>query len=263
MTIVADPSSPAGRLAERVALVVGGANGIGRAAAGLFAREGAHVMIGDIDREAASKAAEEIGAARAAWAHVDVTSDESVQALVASCVRRWGGLHVLLVTAGGSLPQDGPATEVDLAVWERTVSVDARGTLLCARHAIPAMIASGGGSVINMSSGAALRGSGRAHVYAAAKGAVNSLTRALAGAYAKRNIRVNAICAGRVETERVRRSYGEGRPDPFDAAAVAAAYPFWIGTPMDIANVALFLACDDSRMITGAEIPANGGRSAY
>ncbi len=130
MTLVVDRSSLPERLSGRVALVVGGAHGIGRAAAGLFAREGARVMIGDIDREAARQAAEEIGAARAAWAHVDVTSDERVQALVATCVRSWGGLHVLLGTVGGSLPQDGPVTEVDLAV----LSVLVRGQSASGAH---------------------------------------------------------------------------------------------------------------------------------
>lgn len=130
------------------------------------------------------------------------------------------------------------------------------------------MVTAGGGSIINMSSGAALRGSGRAHIYAAAKGAVDALTRSMAGAYAKDNIRVNAICAGRIDTPRVRAAYGVpgqvmAGNDPFDAAAVVKAYPFWLGKPQDIAAIALFLASEESRMITGAEIPANGGRSAY
>lgn len=259
-----------GRIAGKVALLVGAASGIGEAAAHLFAAEGAAVAVADIHADAAAAVARTIRAAGGTAAHfaVDVTSDDSVRALVADTVARFGTLDILFNTAGGSLPEDAPATEVDLAVWDRTMPVDVRGTLLCARHAVPAMVAAGGGAIVNMSSGAALRGSGRAHIYSAAKGAVNALTRSLAGAYAKDNIRVNAICAGRIDTPRVRAAYGipgqaGAGADPFNAAAVVKAYPFWLGQPQDIAFVALFLASEESRMITGAEIPANGGRSAY
>jgi NAD(P)-dependent dehydrogenase (short-subunit alcohol dehydrogenase family) len=122
--------------------------------------------------------------------------------------------------------------------------------------------------VINMSSGAALRGANPAQVYTAAKGAIVSLTRSMAGTYAKDNVRVNCICAGRINTARVRRTYGlpgraGGVADPQDATGQVKMYPFWVGEPEDIANIALFLASDESRMITGAAIAADGGRSAY
>lgn len=259
-----------GRIAGKVALLVGAGGGIGEAAAHLFAREGAAVAVADIRADAAQDVANAVIAAGGTAAHfaVDVTSDDSVRALVADALARFGKLDILFNTAGGSLPGDGPVTEADLSVWDRTMPLDVRGTILCARHAIPAMVATGGGSIVNMSSGAALRGSGRAHIYAAAKGAVNALTRSMAGEYAKDNIRVNAICAGRIDTPRVRNAYGipgqaAAGSDPFDAAAVVKAYPFWLGKPEDIAAIALFLASEESRMITGAEIPANGGRSAY
>lgn len=259
-----------GRISGKVALLVGAGSGIGEAAAHLFAREGAAVAVADIRADAAravAQAVQEAGGKAAAFA-VDVTSDESVRGAVAAVVEHFGKLDILFDSAGGSLPEDGPVTEVDLAVWDRTMPVDVRGAILCARHAIPALIGSGGGAVVLMSSGAALRGSSRAHIYAAAKGAVNALTRSLAGTYAKHNIRVNAICAGRIDTPRVRNAYGipgsrATLGDPFDAATIVQAYPFWLGKPEDIAQIALFLASDESRMITGAEIPANGGRSAY
>lgn len=256
-----------GRLHGKVALIVGGGTGIGEATARMFAREGARVMIGDVRPEAAAAVARAIGGEAASLA-MDVTSDPSVAAAVAATVERFGALHVLFDCAGGSLPEDSPVTDVDLSIWAKTMTLDGFGTLLCCRHAIPAIIAAGGGSVVLMSSGAALRGSGKAHVYAAAKGAVVSLTRSMAGAYARDNVRVNTICSGRVNTERVRRTYGiPGQPgasaDAMRVDEQVKTYPFWFGEPGDIAHVALFLASDESRMITGAAIPADGGRSAY
>lgn len=262
--------STAGRLQGKIALVVGGGAGIGAAASRRFAIEGAEVAVADLNLATAQAVAQSIAAGRgtAAAFDVDATSDTSVAALVRRVLQRFGRLDTLFYSAGGSLPEDAPVHEVDLAIWERTMNLDARGALLCGRHAVPAIIAAGGGSVVLMSSGAALRGSGKAHVYAAAKGAVVSLTRVMAGTYAKHGVRVNAICSGRVNTERIRRTYGiPGRPgaaaDAMQVDEQVKRYPFWFGEPEDIASVALFLASDESRMITGAAIPADGGRSAY
>ncbi|MBN9408826.1 MAG: SDR family oxidoreductase [Burkholderiales bacterium] len=264
-------ATAAGRLQGRVALVVGAGTGIGRATATLFAQEGARVALADIRLDAVRSLARALGDAgcQAEAFAVDVTDEDSVRQLVAGARQRFGELHTLFNSVGGSAPDDGLATELDLAVWERTLTLDLRGTLLTARHAIPAIIDSGGGTVVNMSSGAALLGTGRAHAYASAKGAVNSLTRALAGAYARSGVRVNAICAGRINTERVRQAYGMpgGQPgqgsDHFRAEEIARTYPYWVGEPEDIARIALFLAGDESRMITGSCLEANGGRTAY
>jgi NAD(P)-dependent dehydrogenase (short-subunit alcohol dehydrogenase family) len=259
-----------GRLNGKIALIVGAAGGIGAASARMFAREGARVALADINLQAAQAVARSIqengGSAQAF--HVDATSDESVRDMVAAAAAHFGGLHVLLNTAGGSLPADAPVTEVDLGVWDKTMNLDLRGTLLCCRHAIPHIMAAGGGTIVNLSSGAALRGSGSAHIYAAAKGAILSLTRNLAGTYARHNIRANAICSGRVNTERVRQTYGiPGKPgnsaDTMQVDEQIKTYPYWFGEPEDMAHIALFLASDESRMITGAAIPADGGRSAY
>ncbi len=187
---------------------------------------------------------------------------------MAAAVRRFGKIDVLYNCAGGSVPADSYVTDVDLKVWQHTMSLDLLGPILCCRHGIPEIIKAGGGAVVNMSSGAALRGGSPSHIYTAAKGAILSLTRALAGAYAKNNVRVNAICAGRILTERITGNYGTpDKPGPIadrqDAAGRSKEYPFWVGKPEDIANIALFLASDESRMITGATIPAEGGRSAY
>jgi NAD(P)-dependent dehydrogenase (short-subunit alcohol dehydrogenase family) len=255
------------RLAGRVALITGGGDGIGRAAAFVFAREGAKVAIADINAPLGRETAEAVGE-NAFFVETDVTREESVRTAVDAAVARFGKLDTLFNCAGGSVPADKPVTELDLSVFEHTIGLDLKGTMLACKHAIPRIVAAGGGTVINMSSGAALRGANPAQVYTAAKGAIVSLTRSMAGTYAKDNVRVNCICAGRIETPRVRRTYGlPGRPggvaDPQDASGQVKAYPFWVGQPEDIANVALFLASNESRMITGAAIAADGGRSAY
>ncbi|TCT10212.1 SDR family NAD(P)-dependent oxidoreductase [Paralcaligenes ureilyticus] len=263
-----DPIS--GRLQGRAALITGGGSGIGRAAAELFARQGAQVAVAEIRPELGRSAVDAIEAqgGTAFFVQTDVTQEASVQEAVNATVSRFGKLDLLFNCAGGSSPQDALVTDVSMSVWDATISLDLKGTFLCCRYALPHMIEAGGGAVVNMSSGAALRGSSPAHVYTAAKGAIVSLTRALAGAYARHNIRVNAICSGRVNTERVRTSYGiPGQagnvPDPMNVDEQVKAYPFWFGEPEDMANIALFLASDDARMITGAAIPADGGRSSY
>ena len=258
----------AGRLVGKVAFITGAGAGIARAAALIFAREGARVALAEINAERGRATEQAVRAAggEALFVYTDVTDEASVKAAIAAAVARFGRLDVLC--AGGSIPADSLVTDVDMQVWDHTMSLDLKGTILCCRHGIPEIIKAGGGAVVNMSSGAALRGGSPSHVYTAAKGAILSLTRALAGAYAKRNVRVNAICAGRILTERILQSYGTpDKPGPVvdrqDAAGRSQEYPFWVGEPQDIANIALFLASDESRMITGAAIPAEGGRSAY
>jgi len=259
-----------GRLRGKMALIVGGGAGIGQAAALMFSREGAAVAIADIDEAGASAVAGKVndGGGRAIPLQADATSETSISRAVDLAVTSLGSLHILFNCVGGSLPSDAPVTTVDLGVWDRTMTLDVRGTILACRAAIPHIVASGGGSVVNMSSGAALRGSGKAHIYAAAKGAIVSLTKTLAGTYARDNVRANAICAGRINTERVRRTYGiPGKPgnshDAMRVDELIKEYPFWFGEPEDIAHIATFLASDESRMITGAAIPADGGRSSY
>ncbi len=254
----------------RHAFVAGGGAGIGRATALAFAREGATVAIADIDAAQGRSAAEAVQEAggEAMFVETDVTREDSVKAAVDAAMKRFGCVDTLFNSAGGSLPADSTVTEVDMAVWDRTINLDLKGTILCCRHVIPHIVAAGGGAVVNMSSGAALRGANPAHIYTAAKGAIVSLTRTLAGSYAKHKVRANCICAGRIDTERIRRSYGMpgkpgGAPDRQDASAQVKTYPFWVGEPEDIAAIALFLASNESRMITGAAIPADGGRSAY
>ncbi len=258
------------RLEGRVAFLVGGGAGIAKACALMFAKEGAKVIVADINPATGQASADAVLAqsGEAIFVEMDATIEASVKAAVAAGVAKFGRIDTLFNSAGGSLPEDSPIDEVDMAVWDRTMVLDVKGTMLACRHVIPQIVAAGGGAVVNMSSGAGLRGANPAHIYTAAKGAIISLTRALAGTYAKNNIRVNCICAGRTNTERVRATYGMpgkpgSAPDRQNVTEQLKTYPFWMGEPEDIAAIALFLASDESRMITGAAIPADGGRSAY
>ncbi|MGO9059883.1 MAG: SDR family NAD(P)-dependent oxidoreductase [Candidatus Binataceae bacterium] len=255
-----------GDLDGKVAFITGAGSGIARAAARLFALAGAKVVIAELkpDLGRAAEAWVREAGGDACFVETDVTMEDSVRSAVAKGVATYGKLNVLYNCAGGSIPQDEPVTEVDMSVWQHTMSLDLLGPFLCCRHAIPEMIKAGGGSIVNMSSGAALRGSYKGHVYSAAKGAILSFTRVLAGRYARDNIRANAICPGLTVTERVIRMFGDPRKSPDSPMAPALrTYPFSVGDPEDIANVALFLASDKSRMITGATIAADGGNSAY
>jgi NAD(P)-dependent dehydrogenase (short-subunit alcohol dehydrogenase family) len=261
-----------GRLQGKVAFITGAGAGIAKVAAQIFAREGAKVAIIELNAEtgAVTEKLVKHQGGDALFIATDVTNEDSVKAAVAATVKRFGKIDVLFNCAGGSNVEDGLVTEVDIApIWNKTMGLNLYGTMLCCRHVIPEIIKAGGGAVVNTSSGAALRGGSPLHVYTASKGALLSLTRALAGAYVQQNIRVNVVCAGRIQTERNVLKYGAGGKgggtivDRQDAAGRTKEYPFWLGEPIDIANVALFLASEESRMITGATIPADGGRSAY
>lgn len=262
----APPTVMQGRLQGRVALITGAGAGIGRAAATQFMHEGAAVIVTDINGDAAREVADSLhahGGSALALA-LDVTCDHSVRDAIDIACAQFGKLDLLFNCAGGSLEADTSVTDVDLSIWQRTLDLDLTGTMLCCRHALPRLIAAGGGTIVNMSSGAALAGTFPAHAYTAAKGAVVALTRALAGTYASHNIRVNAICSGRIDTERVRQRLADYDEDRLAALDVMdARYPFQSGTALDIAHIAVFLASEESRMINGAAIPANGGRTAY
>ena len=261
-----------GRLDGKVAFITGAGAGIAKVSADLFSSEGARVALIEINEEtgsAAEKMLRERGR-EALFVRTDIAQEASVRAAVERVVQTFGRIDVLFNCAGGSVVEDSLITEVDFDdVYRRTMDVNLRGMMLCCRHVIPKIVEAGGGTVVNMSSAAALRGASPLHIYTSSKGAIVSLTRALAGAYVKDNIRVNAICAGRIQTERNVIKYGpDGKGggaiiDRQPAAERVKEYPFWLGEPIDIANIALFLASEESRMITGAAIPADGGRSAY
>lgn len=255
----------ADRLKGKVAFITGAGSGIGRACARSFAREGASIAIAEIVPQAGRAVETEILAAggQALFAETDVTDEASIARALDATLSRFGALHVLVNCAGGSVSGDGPATDIDLAVWEHSLTLDLKGTFLCCRNAIPHLVAAGGGSIVNFSSLVALLGR-PVHAYSAAKGGVLSLTRALAASYGPRRVRVNAICPGLVFTERIRKRM-TGSPTSLarQGGFSPDTHPFATGEPEDIARIALFLASDESRMIHGATLAADGGMSAY
>lgn len=259
-------SSDAGVLAGKVATITGAATGIGRASALLFARAGARVVLVDVRRSELEAAAEDVRAAVGAEAAVTVVADlaqpEQCAAAVASAVEACGRLDVLFNNAGvGTLVVGGTVETIDLEHWNLAQDVNVRAMYLVSQAAVPHLRAAGGGSIVNTASVAALRASrGRpSHAYAASKGAVISLTRAMAVSLGQDRIRVNAICPGLIRSRLT--------VDIVDAAEGAAADGIGIpigrvGEPEDIARCALFLASDASSFITGTEIVVDGGATA-
>ncbi len=251
-----------GRLEGKTAIITGAGTGIARAATGIFIREGAKVMVAEIEEETGSATAADTGAV---FHRTDVTDEASAAACAAAAMAEFGRIDILFNCAGGSVPEDAKIHEVDLEVWDRTIPLDLKGPMLMCRHVVPHMIAGGGGAVINVSSVAALRGFVPSHVYSAAKGGLISFTRSLAGSYSDEGVRANVICPGLILTERVRARYrqpNEERPRE-GSIGTFEKYPFGVGQPEDIANIALFLASDEARMVNGAVIPGEGGISAY
>ncbi|HKV56598.1 MAG TPA: SDR family oxidoreductase [Candidatus Binataceae bacterium] len=259
------------RLEGKTAFITGAGSGIARAAARLFAQEGAKVAIAEIKPELGRASAEAVRdtGGDAFFVETDVTKEDSVKSAIQQTVARFGKLDILYNCAGGSIAQDRRVTDVDMMVWQHTISFDLLGMFLCCRHGIPELIKAGGGAVVNMSSVAALRGSFPGHVYVAAKGGIIALTKSLAGEYAKDRIRVNAIAPGLVKTGRVLDRMGDpgdpntGTPQAQAIKGQLRKYPFSVGDPEDIARIALFLASDEARMITGVTLPADGGLSTY
>ena len=264
-------TSAEGRLTGKVALITGAGTGIGRATAHLFAEEGAEVVIAEIDRHSGTRTADEITGrgGQATFLAVDVTDEASVGDAIAEIGRQLGRLHVLHNNAGGATEDDQPLHLLDEATWDRNHGLNLKSVFFCCKHAIPLMESSGdGGSIVNMSSVVVPRGAWPQHAYAAAKGGVVALTRALAARVARMGIRVNAIAPGVVLTERIQKRINSSDSDQVVFAAETVAdletnYPFSIGRPEDIAQIALFLASDASRMINGTVIHADGGLSAY
>ena len=248
------------RLKDKVAVITGAGSGIGRAAALRFAQEGARVVVVDWNPDGGRETVAMVraGGGEATFVEADVSRDEDVRRMIATAVHTYGGLHILLNNAGiqvfGTLPN---TSEAD---WHKVMDVNLKGVYLACKYAIPHMIAQGGGSIINMSSALGLVGDPDLPAYGATKGGILAMTCSMAQAHGRQGIRVNSICPGDVYTPIVV-EYFEHQPDPEEARRRAASeYALGrIAQPEEIANVALFLASDESSFVTGTYIVVDGG----
>jgi NAD(P)-dependent dehydrogenase (short-subunit alcohol dehydrogenase family) len=247
------------RLAEKVAVVTGGASGIGRSTVLRFLAEGASVMVGDLNMKAAEQLVSDAAASdRLAVIRTDVSEEAEVEALIGAATERFGRLDIVFNNAGigGAF---GPITEIDVDDWDRSFAILTRSVFLGIKHGARALIEQGhGGSIINTASVAGLAGGSGPQAYSAAKAAVINLTLTTANELAPHRIRVNAICPGVIFTP-----LAVGRHPERLAEAVAALQP-WPdhGSGDDIAAAALWLASDESQFVTGDAIRVDGGLMA-
>jgi len=254
-----------GKLAGKTAVVTGAGSGIGRAAAVLFAREGAAVAVVDLNTEAAKDTAGAIAASGGTALPVVANVADRMQVTSAFEQIRNEYRHVDVLYNNAGVNSAGSVIDATEDDWDRSFAVNAKGTFLCSQAAAPSMVASGGGSIINQGSVAALVGIANFASYCASKGAVVALTRSMSVDLAPRGIRVNVICPGTVYTplmEPMLRARGGGDMEA-GLALTVAKYPIGrLGTPGEIAAVALFLASDDSSFLTGSVLTADGGMTS-
>jgi NAD(P)-dependent dehydrogenase (short-subunit alcohol dehydrogenase family) len=249
-----------GSCAGKVAFVTGAANGIGRATALAFAREGAGVVVADISEQCNKETArlvEEAGG-RALAIRCDVSRAEEVKAALGKAAEAFGRLDYAFNNAGLEQPVTA-AADLTEEQWDRIVGVDLRGVFLCMRHEIPLMLRHGGGAIVNTSSGAGVKGFAGQAAYCAAKFGVVGLTKAAALDYAKSNIRINAVCPGIVETPMMDRFSG-GTPE--GRARVIAQEPVGrMGRPEEIAAAVLWLCSDAAAFVVGHAMVVDGGQT--
>jgi len=253
-------SGAGGVLRGKVAIVTGGASGIGRATALLLARERASIVIADVKHEAGTDVLCEIASfgGHAVFEKVDVSRSEDCARVVNRTRTEFGALHILFNNAGITRRAD--VVELDEADWDRVMSVNVRSVFLMSKFAIPLLAASGGGSIINTASGWGLAGGPRAAVYCASKGAVVLLTKAMAIDHGLQNIRVNCICPGDTDTPMLQDEASQLHEESECFLADAAKRPLGrIGKPEEIAQAVLYLASDASSFVTGAAMVIDGG----
>ena len=252
------------RISGKVALITGGGTGIGRSCAELFAQEGARVSLVGRRKDVLDAAAASIAnrGGEVMTISCDVSDRASVEAAIDATVAKFGQLHVVVNNAG--MVVVGTVEQTSDADWDRTLAVNLTGTFLVSRGALPKLRMAGGGSIVNVASVLGLFARKQRAAYTASKGGVIGLTKAMALDHAHENIRVNCICPALVETELARESLSKA-PDPQgERARRTAEVPMGrLGRPEDVAQLALYLASDESSWMTGVALPLDGGLTAY
>jgi len=251
------------RLNGKVAVITGGTQGLGEAIAREFARQGAAVVVADVDAAGGRETVRRVRAAggRAVYQHCDVSCAEDARNVAAVAAEKFGRLTILYNNAATTVlcnEHDRPVTELEERVWDKMLAVCLKGVFLCSKHAIPHIIAAGGGCVLNTSSVDAVLAEPGFDAYTAAKGGVISMTRSMAGYYAQFGVRVNCIIPGFVETE----CQQGWLADPAKRAAAEMLHPGGIAQPDEVARFAAFIVGPHARRITGAMLPIDGGFTA-
>ncbi len=251
------------KLENKVAIVTGGAMGIGKGIAAVFLREGAKVVIADVNRSEGEKAAAELkkDGAGPVFIECDVSKEEAIQRMVEQTVDRFKALHVLVNNAGIGVYKT--VLETSTEEWDRCLAVNLRGVFLCSKYAIPHIKASGGGAIVNIASVHSYQNVGGTAPYAASKGGVVTLTRVMAIDYGKDKIRVNAICPGWIYTPLIQGIFA-GDPEPAKAKQAVERRQVLgrLGNPEEVGEAAAFLASDEASYITGASLMVDNGMTA-
>jgi NAD(P)-dependent dehydrogenase (short-subunit alcohol dehydrogenase family) len=250
------------RLDGKVALITGGGSGMGKVASELFASEGARIVLTDVNDEAGVSTTAAITGAggEAAYVHADVSQEADADAMVRTAIDRFGRLDVLYNNAGVMLPDDGSVHSTEESIWDTTLAINVKGVAFGCKFGIPAMLETGGGSIINVASFVAWLGAATSQTaYTASKGAVLAMTREIAVEYARQGIRCNALCPGPIETPLLLALLSDEQKKQRRFVHIPMGR---LGQAEELAKAAMFLASDDSSYMTGTSLIVDGGITA-